>query len=337
MQIMLEIFFSETIQCLYINYLLPRLMSRTSIDRVQQVLQDCIDHLCSVSNHSVIHNALTEHPKCLHENVSIKTYHPTIVDVPKYLFISTQIAKVYPTMMESMMVLTYQTVFPGELGNKWHNHQTVDDDKHQLSGMRWLFATINTMIVLYVIKFMTSAPVPLQKLSIRFTEPLFLGGLAILWSYIVRSWVGIMLFTFILVLLLGLLGSHYLRDVQNQQKELTIQPVDNTQEICNIRNVSMSNTQLDMIVLQQQPKQELSNNYNQERSFDGENNGSLSSFYSSSLDRSMRNGNNNSNRDSIISSASGSSEQLALLFSSCDEDYDDQPIYEEDENDEEEW
>jgi hypothetical protein len=41
---------------------------------------------------------------------------------------------------------------------------------------------------------MTSAPVPLQKLTVRFCEPLLIGSIVLIWSYVVQSWTGISVF-----------------------------------------------------------------------------------------------------------------------------------------------
>jgi hypothetical protein len=41
------------------------------------------------------------------------------LNAPEYLFVSTNIAKAYPELMESMIVLSYHNHLPGELAKKW--------------------------------------------------------------------------------------------------------------------------------------------------------------------------------------------------------------------------
>jgi hypothetical protein len=67
---------------------------------------------------------------------------------------------------------------------------------------------------------MTSAPVPLQKIVIRFFEPIFLGVVAVIWHRVIQSTLSITVFTVsCCLLLLGLLY-RYIRDVENEKNSV---------------------------------------------------------------------------------------------------------------------
>ncbi len=56
---------------------------------------------------------------------------------------------------------------------------------------------------------MASAPFSIQKTTIRFVEPMIMGGLTILWLYIISSIIGISLFVIFSTLLLIVICVHY--------------------------------------------------------------------------------------------------------------------------------
>ncbi len=221
LQLIMEIFFSETLQCLYVHYFVPRMMSKTAIDRIHNTLQLCIDSLCN--QHSVgsgSHNSSDE---------------GNIVDAPNYLFVSTKLAHEFPAMMESLMILSYHSTLPGEIGKKWHARNIPDDRKfqeHKIYGyigevMRKLWTSASTIYLLILMNFIATAPLPVQKMVIRLMEPIILGGMAFIWLFISQTWFGIFLFSvFCLIICIGVVY-RYVRAVQNEQ---TVTPTAETTE-----------------------------------------------------------------------------------------------------------
>jgi hypothetical protein len=164
-QIIMEVFFSETLQCLYINYFVPRLMSRSQIDKVRHILQTCIAHLCHFKGTPSLQSTVS----------SWESSHT--IDAPNYFFVSTQVAKAFPTMMESMMIVSYHSMFPGEIGRKWNDHENASKELKRVTydhkfglALRNIRTALTVLLSFSIVKFMTSAPVSLQKLTIRFCE-----------------------------------------------------------------------------------------------------------------------------------------------------------------------
>lgn len=42
-----------------------------------------------------------------------------VLNAPNYLFVATNLAKRFPSIMESLIVLSYQSYLPGEISKKW--------------------------------------------------------------------------------------------------------------------------------------------------------------------------------------------------------------------------
>jgi hypothetical protein len=145
------------------------------------------------------------------------------MDAPSYFFVSTQVANEYPTLMESMMVLSYRSIFPGEIANKWHFaqksfHPHLMESWSEVLDIRRIFTFLNSFLILSLMKFITSAPLPLQKLLIRFGEALFLGAIVFIWLYIAQSWISISIFT-VICFIAGLgLSYRYVWDLINEKK-----------------------------------------------------------------------------------------------------------------------
>ena len=96
---LIEIFLNETLECLYIHYFVPRMVSRAEIEKVREVLQSCIRKLCESPS-----TVLSQH-----------SGQSKVVDAPQYFFVSMNVAKAFPMLMESMMVLSYHSHLPGEI------------------------------------------------------------------------------------------------------------------------------------------------------------------------------------------------------------------------------
>jgi hypothetical protein len=219
-QMVMEIFFSETLTCLYINYLLPRLVPTRVIEKIRNVLQACIIHLCQ-SGHR-------QERMISNENHSLGSKSPQIIDAPRYLFVSTKLAMTCPTMMESMMIASYHSILPGEIGKKWQSLETselVGGYQVQNSNRQFHVRTIITALMMLLsvsfTKFVTSAPVPLQKMTIRFFEPLIIGSIALLWSYVIKSTTSIVVFIAICLFVFCCAIYRYFLDMRNASLQVS--------------------------------------------------------------------------------------------------------------------
>jgi hypothetical protein len=231
-QITMEIGFSETLQCLYINYLVPRLLSRTDIEKVRNILQACIIQLCHA------HSEGSPISPDWSEDHTVKHVKPLyFVDTSNYLFVSKRVARAYPSMMESMMIASYHSMFPGKVGKKWHSQaigQTthIDEKRYILwFDVRKGVTALTMFLTLSIVQFMTSAPVRLQKLTVRFCEPFLIGIAALTWSYVVQSWTAIAIFS--TVCFFGCVGLLYrfVRDARQESTRMEAIQVDLEQNL----------------------------------------------------------------------------------------------------------
>ena len=86
-QFLIEILLYETSECAIVHFFIPNLAA----------IQQAIQRVCS----------------------SASDVSTIILDAPRYLFVSTNVAKRFPNLLESVIVLSYHSYCPGEIGKKW--------------------------------------------------------------------------------------------------------------------------------------------------------------------------------------------------------------------------
>lgn len=158
-QFIVEIFMFETIECIWVHYLIPDAAS-AEIYAAQHSLKRTINSLCSTMSANA-------------------TY---ILDAPKYLFVSTNLADKFPNMLESMIIRSYHYHMPGEMEKKWH--VPPDRDSILIRFMRnfSIFA-----ITISVLQWVGSSPSSLQRAVIHTVNPLLFGGIFILLLLLYRN------------------------------------------------------------------------------------------------------------------------------------------------------
>jgi hypothetical protein len=95
-QMIAEVLFYETSECAIVNFFIPDL-ARTEVQGVTYAIHQAIQSMFSSM-------AETKIP---------------ILDAPRYLFLSTRLAERFPDLLESVIVRSYHSYSPGELGGKW--------------------------------------------------------------------------------------------------------------------------------------------------------------------------------------------------------------------------
>jgi hypothetical protein len=215
LQAAIDIVFNQTIECLYIHYFVPRMVPLKELKKIRDVLDSCIDKLC------------TGHASA--------TWHRDrkIVDAPKYLFVSRNVAMAYPMLMESMLVASYHTHLPGEFENKWktelhYTQKSSDIPTHNSSaphihrtfafGLNSLLKSVAMMSAMVGLQFMAAVPLSIQKLIVRFCEPLMFGGMVFTWLYIRGNTLAISFFVVALAIIVIVIIRRYrLADDKKQQ------------------------------------------------------------------------------------------------------------------------
>jgi hypothetical protein len=103
-----------------------------------------------------------------------------MVNVPDYFFVSTNAAKAYPTLLESVIVLSYRSYLPNEcLAQKWKKHQLHQEQQVSNNILSFIQKTFSFLISFAAIEIFGTVPIEIQRMFIRFTQPIVLSGAAL--------------------------------------------------------------------------------------------------------------------------------------------------------------
>ena len=174
-QFFVEIILNETMECLWIQCVIPMLVS-DEVRKVGDSITEIISDLCSTT------------PKDSR----------LFLNAPDYLFVSTNLAKKFPQLMESIVVQSYFSHIPGELSKLW-NVGSVARIRRYHSLRR--ITVLTTLLSIF--QYLGTAPFLLHRLFIRFVQPFVFGGLALLWTIIASSPVYIALMSLVLVIIVA--------------------------------------------------------------------------------------------------------------------------------------
>ena len=158
-QFTVEIFLNETMECIWIQCAIPLLVSG-EIRRVGDSITEIISDLCS----------------------SDSKESRLFLNAPDYLFVSTNLAKKFPRLMESIVVQSYFSHMPGELSQLWNVGSVARIRRYHSLRHITLLTTILTLI-----QYCGTAPFILHRIFIRFMQPFVFAGFALLWSMIISS------------------------------------------------------------------------------------------------------------------------------------------------------
>ena len=232
-QIVVEMCLYETMECLWINVFIPNLVTK-EVHGICQVLRDTIDHLGKtfltsaaplnatkgvVANDRRGSEAKTDDDSgdlnkqsAINDNID-----GFLLNVPDYLFISSRIAKEFPSLLESAIVLSYTTCLPGEMRRNWHRntghttHSTGSKTTWSISGqlVQWfILATAN--VSAFFLYFIANVPFDIQRMFIRFVQPFIYGGMLVLWYTIESSlWLEVTFLAVCSLVVAGLIAGYY--------------------------------------------------------------------------------------------------------------------------------
>ena len=195
-QIFIEIFINETLECLWLNYFVPLLASR-EVTAAHQVLLGLVDR---VGQTGLIDEARY------------------VLNAPDYLFVSKQVAKALPSLMESAIIEKYKSFLPGEGGKLWHQshlkrafHRAMAPVTNGSSTLRYV-----AMIVFFsltLLEYCATVPYLLQRMAVRFIQPFFVSGIILLFYIVIDSPAFIALFFIFLLALITFLLRRYLYEL----------------------------------------------------------------------------------------------------------------------------
>ena len=153
-QICIEICLFETIECVYINYFVPSMVYK-QVNNVYTIVFNLINKMCNHKSDTINNTEL-------------------LLDAPKHLFISTNVAKYYLNNFESLIVLGYSSCFPGEISKIWYEETTKYYNNYSL------WKNILLTFFLLTLQLLSSFPFAVQRIIIKFIQPsLLLCGVLI--------------------------------------------------------------------------------------------------------------------------------------------------------------
>jgi hypothetical protein len=164
-QFIVEIIFNETGECLWIHYMIPKIV----IDEVAATV---------ASVHQAIDIAFQ------------KEKIPPILDSAKHFFVSRRVAEQYPSLFESSVVLSFYSYFPpSELdatvkikNNEINKHEVpVTRQKYALS---FLFRFNLTTLLWIFAGYVGSLPIRIQQIIIHTLQPILLSFILVFFYYL---------------------------------------------------------------------------------------------------------------------------------------------------------
>jgi hypothetical protein len=200
MQFLLDILLFETLECIWVNVLVPSVVTK-EVSRIHMILHSAVQNMVM----HALYDEEADSDNDDEDDAVMGKKAKVVMNAADYLFISTKVAKVFPQLMESVIVLSYQTYMPGEIAKHWGAKSLLFDDLHhnnphvhRKQDKRWtlrvltailgVFSKFTGLLVTFLlVPMMSRIPLGLQKLLLRFIQPFILGGLAFLYYSIVTD------------------------------------------------------------------------------------------------------------------------------------------------------
>lgn len=154
MQMWIEVVFYETTECAIVHYLIPSLV-RNEVQSVSETLKNAIEIICS----------------------PLKKEYDLVLDVTQYLYVSTNVAKQFPNLLESVIVQSYHTIYPGEIGRKWRIHHSFSTSHDR---WRWVRSISISVIIMSILQNIGASSPTLQRIMIHSLQPLLLSAIVVL-------------------------------------------------------------------------------------------------------------------------------------------------------------
>ena len=211
-QIIVEMCLYETCECVWINIFVPNLVTQ-DVHNIYQILRDTVEDLgkqFTTSNQDLLGRRGSEtktsnemkRGDAIHdkerENNLIALKDP-VLNVPDFLFISNRVAKEFPNIVESVLVMSFCTTLPGTMRSIW-----LHSSQRQLRSMKPEYSYLQIIptfllgimnIGTFFVYCVSIIPFDIQRMIIRFIQPYLYGGIVVLW-YMMESniWLEIAVF-----------------------------------------------------------------------------------------------------------------------------------------------
>ncbi len=200
LQLLMEVLIINTIECIWINFVVPNLVVNEVQDALN-ALNIAINKVCSVSY----------------------TDSRLFLNAPNFLFVSTNLCREFPDLLESIIIQSYHSYLPGELAKKWQYRTNI-----LTSETGFMFRLRNLVVFLsLLLKLLGTTPFLVQKVFIRLTQPVILAGIALALMTLFSSTTNIVVFSVIVFVAIFAYGSRiYLRHRNSAAANSDVKPVD---------------------------------------------------------------------------------------------------------------
>jgi hypothetical protein len=142
------------------------------------------------------------------------------LNAPDYLFVSTNLAKKFPTLIESIVVQSYFSHVPGELSKLWNVGSVARIRSYHNLRHITLLSTI-----LGSIQYFGTLPFMLHRVFVRFVQPFLFGGLVLLWTIVISSPIYIALMSLMLTIVVAFGVYKYIYGMALSNKLTPITPI----------------------------------------------------------------------------------------------------------------
>mmetsp|Transcript_27249 Transcript_27249/g.46025 ORF Transcript_27249/g.46025 Transcript_27249/m.46025 type:complete len:363 (+) Transcript_27249:1704-2792(+) len=179
-ELLVEIFLYETVECLWIHYMLPSLVSE-DVETIMNTVKD------------TIHVAFVQQPSTA----------AAPLNAPRFFFPSYQLAQSYPGGFESSIVLAFHSYFPPPELDVTLTKASNDDDttgdvvvgkrrvgrgNRKTSIATTLFKWFSLGVVVFsAVQHLATTPIRLQKVVVHTLQPIVLSFVAICYIFFVNS------------------------------------------------------------------------------------------------------------------------------------------------------
>ena len=179
-QFFIEIFINESLECVWLHHVVPMLAAR-EVAAAHRVLVGLVERFCSSES-----------------KTSPGESNNGSFNAPDYLFVSTNVAKAFPLLMESLIIQSYTTPLPGESAKQWRQSQWQRFLSHihtPRSGNMLVRFSGSVLLTLFtLLEYGATTPYLLQKMFVRFCQPFLVSGIVLAFSMVIESPLYIALF-----------------------------------------------------------------------------------------------------------------------------------------------
>ena len=209
-QMFVEIFINETLEVTWMNFFVPTLVA-DEVQKVSEAVVSSVGNLCAQSS----------------KVMDLSQGHLTrsLVHVPNYLFVSTNVAKAYPDLMESIIVRTFVTHLPGEISKKWRI-----DSISRFSALprpqrpSWVRLTAAFSLTFTLMKYLATAPSTLQRMFVRSAQPFFVSAIISTFYIVIESPVNIAIFCILFSACIAFILYSYFKS-SARKKLFSVEPI----------------------------------------------------------------------------------------------------------------